>query len=369
MRTDGADSLSLVWDFPLRVFHWGLVVAVTLAGVSGFMLPPTWLNLHVYAGAVIAALLLFRLAWGFTGTTFSRFRSFFFSPAATLSYARAQLAGTARHFTGHNPLGAAMIFALIITLLALVVTGATVLGGTEKQGPLRAIISFAQGRTLREIHQAFAWFLLVLVAGHLSGVILESIRTRINLPRSMITGLKPRVSDEPPVAASPMLALAIFAALTGAIGSPAYALWQKNTPQVPSAPLDADYAVACGDCHVPYHPSLRSAKQWGAIMKGLDDHFGENAALDATQAAAIADYLATNSAEHWDTRAANVFRDGDKLAITESDFWQRRHRKIFAATFTSKAVGAKSNCEACHADARGGLFAAQSISIPQEITP
>ncbi len=369
MRNGGAETTFVVWDFPLRVFHWSLFAAVTLAALSGFLLPLTWLSLHVYAGTAIAGLLLFRLAWGFTGSTYSRFRSFVFGPATTLAYAKDQLRGTARHFTGHNPLGAAMIFALLVTLTVLVITGTMVLGGTEKQGPLRALITYAQGRTTHELHQAFAWILLLLVGGHLFGVIAESIRTQINLPRSMVTGRKSSTVAETTIAARPLTAMLACGALAVTIGTPAYALWQKAAPTVPTEPLDAAYAAACGDCHTAYHPSLRSAKQWTAIMQGLDDHFGENATLDAAQTQSIAAYLAANSAEHWDTRAANVFRYGDKLAITESDFWQRRHRNIAPAVFTSKAVGAKGNCEACHADARSGLFTAQAISIPQETSP
>ena len=46
-----------VWDRFVRLFHWGLVAAVTLAGVTGFLLGPTWLVWHIFGGLVAAALI------------------------------------------------------------------------------------------------------------------------------------------------------------------------------------------------------------------------------------------------------------------------------------------------------------------------
>ena len=65
----------------MRLFHWLLLATVAIAAVSGFLLPLNWLNLHLIAGLTLATLLIFRLVWGFTGSTFSRFASFAFSPA------------------------------------------------------------------------------------------------------------------------------------------------------------------------------------------------------------------------------------------------------------------------------------------------
>ena len=50
-----------VWDLPLRLFHWSLLAAVATAALTGFLLLPPWLNLHLIAGTIIIALLLWRL--------------------------------------------------------------------------------------------------------------------------------------------------------------------------------------------------------------------------------------------------------------------------------------------------------------------
>ena len=69
-----------VWDIGVRIFHWTLLAAVMVAAATGFFAPRNWLNLHIAAGVAIAALVIFRLVWGFTGTTYARFASFAVSP-------------------------------------------------------------------------------------------------------------------------------------------------------------------------------------------------------------------------------------------------------------------------------------------------
>ncbi len=355
-----------VWDLPLRLFHWTLLLAVLTAAVSGFLMPLNWLNLHLIAGTAIIVLLLFRLVWGFTGSSFSRFSSFMFSPSTVLAHVRALRKGETPHHPGHNPVGSVMIFALLGVLTLLTITGVIVLGGAEKQGVLKALVSYATGSATREVHEILAFGLLALVLGHIAGVIFESRRSGVNLARSMVTGDKP--STEPLTIAPPRIgaALAGLALTTLVIGSTALALWQLPAVNVPHEALDAAYEKQCGDCHIPFHPSLRGRSTWTTIMTTLDDHFGEDASLPDNEVAHLSDYLTLNAAERWDTRAANVFRGTEPLRITDTDFWKHRHADVDPAVFKTKKVGAKSNCEACHGDARAGLFSAQAINIPQE---
>jgi cytochrome b len=358
-----------VWDLPVRLFHWALLAAVATAGVTGFLLPLTWINLHLIGGTLVAALLLFRLVWGFTGSAYSRFASFAFSPGEILKFTADHWQGRSRHFTGHNPLGAAMIFALLGVLALLVITGTVALGGTEKQGPLHAVISFAFGRVSLNLHQLAAYGLLVLIAGHLGGVIFESLRSGENLPAAMVTGRKRFASGEVQPAARPVTAIAVFCLTTFLIAVPAFALWRLPPSGVPTRPMDPAYVEACGDCHVVYHPSLRNGETWETIMGNLDDHFGEDASLPADQVDQLRSYLEANAAERWDTRAANMFRTDDPqdpLRITATAFWRYRHHGIDPAVFKRSKVGAKSNCNACHGDATAGLFSPQAIHIPEE---
>ncbi|MFZ1681653.1 MAG: cytochrome b/b6 domain-containing protein, partial [Rhizobiaceae bacterium] len=183
-----------VWDLAVRLFHWSLVLAVATALGLGFLGPKRLLDWHVFAGYAAAALVIFRLVWGFAGTTFARFSAFPPSPAAV----RAHLSGTHAAAYGHNPLGALMVYALLAIVLALAVTGLVALGGALRQGPLAALVAYADGRTAGEIHEWLGWGIAGLVALHIGGVLFESRRERENLARSMLTGRKRPRHDATP---------------------------------------------------------------------------------------------------------------------------------------------------------------------------
>jgi cytochrome b len=359
-----------VWDLGVRVFHWALVGAVAGALATGFLAPRWWQDSHVILGTLVAALILFRIVWGLLGSTYARFASFVVSPTTTLRHARELLRGSAPHHTGHNPLGTMMI----IALTALVASGVIVLGGAFKEGPLASFTSYASGAAVKEVHEALAWLLLALTLGHVAGVTAESLRTRENLIRSMISGRKPlragAISSRA-VAARPRRASLSLAALSAALVPVIIVASQMPVRGVPTAPLDATYAKECAACHSPHHPSLAPAATWRKIIDGLSDHFGDNASLDPKQTDRLGSYLTANSAEHWDTKAANRMRVPDargSLRITETGGWKSIHRRVAPAAFASKAVNGKLNCTACHSDAASGRFAPRSISLPRERT-
>ena len=370
----GAQAHSIkVWDLPVRLFHWLLVACVGVAAVTGWLLPVTWLQIHLIAGTMIGGLVLGRIVWGFTGTRYSRFRSFIFSPAATLAHVKDLVEGRVQREAGHNPLGALMVFALLGSISVLVLTGVAVLGGELKQGPMKAFISFATAATTRDIHSVVAWVLLALIGGHVAGVIFELRRTRENLAAAMVIGSKRSgFAHEAPMARPRTgVALLVLALLAVLLVPGAYALTGMAASGVAPLPKNATWEKECGACHMAFHPSLLPAQSWAAIMSNLSQHFGEDASLDAAAEKEIADYLASHSAETWDSLAANRLRSVDParpLEITATRFWLRMHSGIAPAVFSGKAVGAKQNCSACHRDAASGMFAPQEISIPQEKT-
>lgn len=378
-----------VWDLPTRIFHWGLVASVGLAYASGEVLPKSWIGAHAFFGYVIAGLIAFRLFWGVFGPEPSRFKSFLYSPRAVLDYARRMLALRPPFHLGHNPLGALMVFALLATLALLIASGIVALGGTERLGPLAGQVSFAFAKAAEHFHEGVVGALGILVGLHVVGVLLSSLAERQNLIRAMIDGCK-RVPagvrftrPEPARLAAAALALAVF----GAVVAAAYAvtpnvvmgaaLFRASTDPARLTRLAA-YERECGDCHVVYHPSLLPAGRWSAVMDGLADHYGEDATLAEADHAAIAAYLSAHAAENWDTKAANVFRfaapslensrasPAEGLPISGAPRWKRIHRKIDAATFARKDIGGRSNCAACHADARTGLFRLRDSAIPDK---
>ena len=359
-----------VWDRAVRAFHWSLVALVAAALGTGFFAPPWWLGAHVAAGTAVALLVCFRLAWGVWGSTYARFRSFAFPPRAVAAHVAGVLRRRPHAHLGHNPAGGLMIFALIAVLSTLCVTGLVALGGQEKQGPLKLVTSYATGHTAWTVHAVLAWLLVGMIAVHVLGVVVESALTRDALVRAMVTGRKARMPGQPRTRPGrPLPAIAAVLAVAGLGAALHLATADRPALGVRSLPLPQAYRAACGDCHTPHHPSLLPAGSWAVLMNGLDDHFGEDASLDAGTRDAIRAFLAADAAESWDTEAANNLRAVARDAptrITRTEFWQRRHAAIAPATFESKAVGGRANCAACHRDADTGRFDDQSISPPQE---
>lgn len=363
-RVEAPAGMAPVWDAALRLFHWALAVAVAAALLLGFFSPRRWLDYHLWAGYAALALVAFRLVWGIAGPTHARFSSFTPSPRTILS----QLAGRRQARYGHNPLGALMVYALLALALGAAFSGLWTLGGALRQGPLAAFLTYAGGRTAGEIHELLAFALIGFIGLHVAGVIFESWREKENLVRAMVTGRKRvRADDARFHAARPVAAaLAIFGLAAMTAGAVA---WTGSfpIPFVPSGPVPAVWQKECGDCHTPHHPSLLPAASWASIMTALDDHFGEDASLEASKVEKIRAWLAAHAAERYDTRAANSFRkpDADEpLRITATARWKRIHREIPAETYKRKEIGGPANCGACHGDAEAGLFAPQRIRIP-----
>ncbi|MET4100671.1 cytochrome b [Roseovarius sp. MBR-78] len=199
--TPAPDKLR-VWDPLVRVFHWGLVAAFTVAWLSAEELS----TLHEIAGYVVAGLVAFRIIWGLIGSRYARFAQFLKGPRATIAYIGDMLRGRERRYLGHNPAGAAMVLALLLSLSGTALTGWLI----EEPGrvamlpdlPQVVAPAWADGdggygengergeEALEELHEVFANLMLLLVALHVGGVVLASVRHRENLALAMVTGDK-----------------------------------------------------------------------------------------------------------------------------------------------------------------------------------
>ncbi len=182
----------LVWDLPLRIFHWLLVVAFTVA----YLTEDDWLIVHVWAGYLIIALLLFRIVWGFTGGHYAKFKQFLCSPSTSINYLKQVNALTAKRYLGHNPAGALMIILMLSALLLTTLSGLIVYAADQGAGPFAGMIASTYEETWEEVHEFFANFSMLLIIIHLSGVIFESFVYKENLTKSMWTGYKTKRDDD-----------------------------------------------------------------------------------------------------------------------------------------------------------------------------
>ena len=280
MSGNTAGASVLVWDLPTRVFHWLFAASFAVAWLTHES--SRLLDVHVFAGYLFAALLVFRLVWGIVGSRYARFRSFVWSWRDARAYLVDALRGRARRFLGHNPAGSWAIYAMLALGVAVAATGIGVLGGEERHGPLAGLLSFRTGAVLHEAHELAAIAMLLLVLGHLAGVVVESAVHRENLIAAMVSGLKRGRAPAARRYRAVGIALLVAALLGAAASFSGYLFASPGRPYLPfTGPQLADNATwraECGGCHLAYHPVLLPARSGEGLMTGQADHFGDDLA-------------------------------------------------------------------------------------------
>lgn len=172
---DGSAQPILVWDLPVRLFHWLLVLSFAGAYVTADS--KTWRDVHVVLGYTVVVLIAFRLVWAVIGTRYARFASFAYGPRAVIDYLRSLATRAPRHYVGHNPAGSVAIYALLALGLATGLTGLTVWNDVG-------------GHAMKELHEGIANTMLSIVFVHIAGVVISSLLHRENLVKAMVTGRK-----------------------------------------------------------------------------------------------------------------------------------------------------------------------------------
>jgi cytochrome b len=165
----------LVWDAPVRVFHWLMVASFFGAYVSAES--ERWRLVHVSLGYTMFGLVAFRLVWGLLGTRHARFANFVRGPAAVLRYLRSLLRGEPEHHLGHNPAGALAIVALLALTVGVAATG-------------WASYNEFGGNWLGEAHELAANLMMAVVAVHVTGVVVSMWLHHENLVGAMVHGKK-----------------------------------------------------------------------------------------------------------------------------------------------------------------------------------
>jgi cytochrome b len=208
-----------VWDLPLRLFHWLLVLAVTLAIVTA-KAGGEWMAWHGRTGLFILGLVVFRVVWGLVGSTHARFIHF----APTPGRIKAYLSGH-WHGLGHNPLGALSVFALLGVLGYQSSTGLISNDDISFTGPLASLVSEELSLSLTGWHHRVGNALMALVGLHVAAILFYRLIKKENLVKPMVTGVKP-VDEVPPGA--PALVKARPLALWLTIAVSAVTVWAAN---------------------------------------------------------------------------------------------------------------------------------------------
>ena len=165
----------LIWDLPVRLFHW--LLALSFAGAWISAESERWRLLHVTLGYTFGGLIVFRVLWGLVGSRHARFSDFVRGPRAVLRYLGALLRGQPEHHVGHNPAGA-------LAIVAMLGVGALIAGSGW------ALYNNIGGKLFEELHEGAANVMLAVVAVHVLGVLIASRMHHENLVASMFSGRK-----------------------------------------------------------------------------------------------------------------------------------------------------------------------------------
>jgi cytochrome b len=170
-----------VWDPFVRIVHWSVAVLIVIDLLNDAGANPS----HRYFGYVAGALVLLRLAWGLFAPRHARLSAMAESARTLMSYIADLRTGNHRFYAGHNPAGACMAFTLWTLLLLIVITGW-----------MLQLDAFWGDELLQTAHAVAAYVLAALAVVHVSGALVTSAVTRMNLVKAMITGEK--TLREPP---------------------------------------------------------------------------------------------------------------------------------------------------------------------------
>lgn len=214
----------MVWDLPLRLFHWALAIAVSVClytGLNGGFYEMDW---HMISGYVVLGLLFFRLAWGVVGPRHARFTALLHGPTAIWRWLHPALRREPPTVAGHNPLAGWFI---LITLFALLLQASTGLFATDDifiDGPLRHLppsdfLGMTQNEILRlatSIHRQGELIIPVLVGLHLFAILAHKVYLREPLVSAMITGRRRGAPEEAAISSQRiLLGVGVAAAAAG----------------------------------------------------------------------------------------------------------------------------------------------------------
>lgn len=210
----------MVWDLPLRLFHWALAIAVSVCLYTGFNGGFNEMDWHKISGYVVLGLLVFRIAWGVVGPRHARFAGLLHGPSAIWRWLRPALGRESPSVAGHNPLAGWFI---LITLLALLLQASTGLFATDDifiDGPLRHLapsdfLGMTQNEFLRmatRIHRQGDLIIPILVAVHLFAILAHRVYLREPLVSAMITGRRRGAPEEAAISSQRILLGVVVAA-------------------------------------------------------------------------------------------------------------------------------------------------------------
>jgi Cytochrome b len=225
-----------VWDVPVRIFHWLLVLSFAGAYLTNW-LGISWFQYHEWFGYAVTVLVTFRILWGFFGTWYARFANFVRSPIVTWHYTINLLRGKETTTAGHNPLGALMVLFFLVALLIQAVSGLFANDEIFNAGALYGYVSNETSLQLTALHKELFYWIFAATVLHVLAVLFHVFLKNENLISAMITGYK---TGGEPLRSAPSIDSSLWIRATILLALVSVTLYLLIS-FAPSASLDLDY--------------------------------------------------------------------------------------------------------------------------------
>ncbi|WP_062059545.1 cytochrome b/b6 domain-containing protein [Cellvibrio sp. OA-2007] len=175
-----------LWDWPVRICHWSMVM---LIAACWWTAEEHEIVYHSYCAYALLGVVLFRIYWGFFGSSTARFSQFLRKPSAVFAYLKSLGQREVKPASGHNPLGGYSVLALLFVVLLQIGLGlfAIDVDGFDG-GPFADYLSFKTSRMITGWHEIIFNVLLAFIALHIAAIVYYLLWRRQNLTAAMLRG-------------------------------------------------------------------------------------------------------------------------------------------------------------------------------------
>ena len=183
----GQPSRALIWDLPLRLFHWALAALFVTSWITAEA-GIEWADAHLYSGYGALGLLTFRILWGLVGTRYARFLQFIKGPHAVAAGLKTFAQSMAPTEPGHSAIGGWASVLLMALMFCQAASGLFITDDILFSGPYNSAVSSQTADALARFHHINFNVLSTAVFAHLAVILWYRLRKKHNLVLPMITG-------------------------------------------------------------------------------------------------------------------------------------------------------------------------------------
>jgi Ni/Fe-hydrogenase 1 B-type cytochrome subunit len=206
-----------VWEVPVRLTHWAIVISITVLSITGFYIHGPFLVpsspveasqqmasvrfWHEIFAIVFSISIAIRFYWGFVGNSFASWRQI-------IPHRRDQfhwMGEMGKYYTfrrrhpapyaGHNHLAGLAYSVVSVGLFAQILTGLMLVAWIMPSGPIHALFGWSYlvpGGivTVRVVHYIITFLFAAFAIHHVYSAILVDIEERTGVMSSMFSGYK-----------------------------------------------------------------------------------------------------------------------------------------------------------------------------------